>query len=249
MTLLKIDNLSKHFDGIKALDDFSCKVNTGEILGLIGPNGAGKTTLFNVVTGFLKADVGRVQFKGKDILSKSPYRIYGYGITRTFQILRLIRQMTVLENVMLAFHNPGESLARLFTTGLKIGRQEAANREKAMALLEHTGLADKALDHALALSYGQQKLLSLVCCMASDPDLLLLDEPVAGINPTMIQKIQGLIKELPGKGKTVMLIEHNMDAVMALCDRIIFMDTGRHISEGPPEKVRRDPKVIDAYLE
>lgn len=248
--IVEIDNLNKNFGGIQALDDFSCAVDKGEILGLIGPNGAGKTTLFNVVTGFIPQDSGKMTFMNRDISWMSPHRISKVGIARTFQILRLIRRISVLDNVLLAYKDqPGESIGNIFFRWRACRKVESENRKAAMSLLEHAGIDDKAADPAEALSYGQQKLLSIVCCLASGADLLLLDEPVAGIAPVMIEKILSIIQELPGQGKSVIIIEHNMDVIMQLCDRVIFMDAGRKVSEGKPEEVRNDPRVIEAYLD
>lgn len=248
--LLEVNGLSKSFDGVRALSNFSYSLRQNEILGLIGPNGAGKTTLFNVMTGFISPEQGSVSLKNKDITGLAPYRLANLGIARTFQDLRLIRQLSVLENVLLSFrHQPGEGLGNLFFRSKKTHDYEAHNRQRAIVLLEDAGIVEKADDRADNLSYGQQKLLSLVCCLAAGAQVLLLDEPVAGIAPEMIDKILGIIRDLSGKGKSVILIEHNLDAVMQVCHRVIFMDAGAKVSEGMPEEVRNDPRVIEAYID
>ena len=248
--VLEVSGLSKSFDGVRALVEFSCGLRQGEILGLIGPNGAGKTTLFNVVTGFIPPDRGQVVLKGSDITGVAPYKLANRGIARTFQNLRLVRQLSVLDNVLLSFREqPGESLGNVFFRWKKTRQHEAGNGTEATRLLEETGLAEKACDPADALSYGQQKLLSLVCCLAAKAELLLLDEPVAGIAPEMRERILGIIRDLPAKGKSVILIEHDLDAVRQTCDRVVFMDAGAKVSEGTPEEVRNDPKVIEAYID
>lgn len=247
--LLEIDNVSRTFEGITALGGFSCAVREGEILGLIGPNGAGKTTLFNVITGFVAPNVGTVVFRGINLVGLPPHRIVHTGIARTFQDLRLIRRMTVLDNVLLSFRGqPGEHLYNLFFRWKLSSGKEAENREVACSLLESADLLKGADNMAEALSYGEQKLLSLACCLALDADLLLLDEPVAGIAPAMAQNILSIIRGLPGQGKSVILIEHDLDVVTQVCDRVVFMDAGAKVSEGTPEEVRNDPKVIDAYI-
>jgi len=248
--LLTVQNLNKHFDGIKALDDFSCEVRGREILGLIGPNGAGKSTLFNVITGFIESDSGSARFQGKAILGNAPHKVARLGIARTFQNLRLLRQMTVLENVLLAYANqPGERLKNIFFKSKETKKYEKAYVTDAILLLSGYGIAGKANDLASDLSYGEQKLLSIVCCLASGAELLLLDEPVAGLNPAMIEKILAIIKKLPEQGRSVIIIEHNMDAITEVCSRVIAMDAGRKICEGTPAQARSAPQVIESYLD
>jgi len=249
-TVLKVNNLCKSFDGVRALADFSCEMRQGEILGLIGPNGAGKTTLFNVVTGYVSPERGRILLKKADVTGFAAHRLANLGIARTFQELRLIRQLTVLDNVLLSFRNqPGERLGNLFFRARKSREHEVRNRQDALQLLENAGIGSKIGEPADELSYGQQKLLSLVCCLAAGSEVLLLDEPVAGIAPEMIERILGIVRDLPNKGKSVILIEHNLDAVMQVCHRVIFMDGGAKVSEGTPEDVRNDPKVIETYID
>jgi len=244
----EVHGLCKNFAGIRAILDFSCSLGQGEILGLIGPNGAGKTTFFNIVSGFIAPDRGQVLFKGVETTRIAPYRIANLGIRRTFQDLRLIRQITVLDNVMLSMPNqPGERLTKVFFRWSNSRKKDGENRSEAMALLAKAGLAEEANIAAGDLSYGQQKLLSLVCCLSAKAELLLLDEPIAGIAPEMIRKILKVISSLRERRMSVILIEHNFEAVMQICDRVIFMDLGTKVSEGTPERVRDDPKVIQAY--
>jgi len=248
--VLNIINVNKKFDGTIALDDFSLEIPRDSITGIIGPNGAGKTTLFNAITGFLPLDSGKIIYNGKNLSRMPSYKIARTGIARTFQQLRLITRMTVLDNILLSFQNQaGENLKNTFLFPGQVKKQERKNREKANELLAFMGIEEKANDLVEDLSYGQQKMISLACCLASGADLLLLDEPVAGINPEMIEKILKIIKKLQRAGKTFVLIEHNIEAVMQVCDRVIFMDEGKKIAEGDPESVRHDPAVIEAYLE
>ena len=247
---LTVEGLSKTFGGVQAMVDFSCEVQRGEVLGLIGPNGAGKTTFFNIVTGFIVPEGGRVLLKGEDVTHLAPYKLANRGIARTFQDLRLIRQLSVLDNVLLSFRaQAGERLGDVFFFPKKCREQEGRNRHEALRLLEEAGIINKASELANNLSYGQQKLLSIVCCLAAKADVLLLDEPVAGIAPEMKEKILRMIREISADGKSVILIEHDLNAIMQTCNRIIFMDVGSKVSEGTPQEVRNDPNVIKAYID
>ena len=249
-SILHIDNLNKRFDGTVALDNFSLKVQAASITGIIGPNGAGKTTLFNVITGFLPPDSGSIQYNDQQLIGLPPYKIARHGIIRTFQQLRLITRLTVLDNILLAFQNQaGERLRNIFTFSRLIKIQEQANRKKTQELLDSLGIRDKENALVEDLSYGQQKMVSLLSCLAAGAKVVLLDEPVAGVNPEIINIILEMIRKLPEQGVTVILIEHNMDAIMRICDNLIFMDQGKKIVEGDPEMVRNDPAVIEAYLE
>jgi len=248
--LLRMDDICVQFDGVQALTAFNGTVRPGEILGLFGPNGAGKTTLFNIISGFILPDKGRITFNDCDITGMPPHRIAAMGISRTFQDLRLIRQVTVLENVMLYYQSqPGEWLRNVFFRPTLSQRCETSCRDKALYLLETTELRAKADQPAEALSFGQQKLLSLVCCLASDSALLLLDEPVAGIAPDLTVDILRIVRAMQEQGKSVILIEHNLDAMLEVCDRLLFLDAGVKVTEGSPEEVRHDPRVVAAYLD
>lgn len=250
ISLASAQSLSKHFNGVVALDGFSCTVADKEILGLLGPNGAGKTTLFNVLTGLLRPDSGAANFRETALIGRPVHKIANLGIARTFQNLRLIRRITVLENVMLCFKNqPGENLLNVFFRPGLCKRYEAGIREKAMGLLRTAGLDEKAHTLADTLSYGQQKLLSVICCLSADADLLLLDEPVAGIAPEMAERILAIIADLPKQGKSAIVIEHDIDALSGIAYRMIFMDAGRKVCEGSPDEVLKDPRVIEAYLD
>ncbi|MEO8398255.1 MAG: ABC transporter ATP-binding protein [Ignavibacteriaceae bacterium] len=249
MSLLEIKNITKSFDGLKAVNNFSCEINDGEIVGLIGPNGAGKTTLFNVLTGFLRLNDGKIIFDNKDITGFESYKIFQSGVSRTFQDLRLITQMSLLENVMLYYSNRfGEKLNNIFFKNKNIKVIEEENSKNASSLLAFAGLKEKANEKAGNLSYGQQKLLSLTCCLASDPKLILLDEPVSGIQPRMISEIKKIIKELQSQGKTIFFIEHDMEFVFNIAERVIVMDHGKKIAEDMPANIKSNKEILEAYL-
>jgi len=246
--ILSIRGLSKSFDGTKALADFSADVFPGGITGLVGPNGAGKTTLFNIIGGFTKPDAGDVRLNGERIIGRLPHYIARQGVARTFQELRLIGRLTAIENILLSFpRQTGESAVGAFVAWPRVTRQERRNRDDATQHLCYVGLGDYADARAADLSYGQQKLLSMACCLAMGGELLLLDEPVAGVAPKMVDRIVNLIIDLCNRGKTILVIEHNFAAV-AICNRVIFMDEGRNVVEGTPEEIRTNPTVIERYL-
>ncbi len=248
--ILDVQDLVKAFGGLRAVDHCSFQVVRGRISGLIGPNGAGKTTLFNLLTGFLRPDAGRIRFRGIDITGRPPHELFHLGICRTFQIPREFKEMTVLENLMLV--PPEQAGERLWGSWFAPGtvrRQERRHREKALAVLEFVGLADLRDECARALSGGQKKLLEIARAMMADPTLLLLDEPGAGVNPTLMRSLTEYIRRLATeRGVTILLIEHDMDLVMRLCDPVIVMVQGRPLLEGPPEVIRKDPRVLEAYL-
>lgn len=248
--VLTVERVSKAFGGVRALQDFSCRIEPRTIVGLIGPNGAGKTTLFNVITGFIAPDAGSVSLDGRELTRHAPFRIARMGISRTFQDLRLLRQMTVLDNLLLAGTGGlGEGLWSPFFSPRWLADRRRRNEPRAMDLLEFVGLADQANHLGSELSYGQQKLVALACCLATDPDLLMLDEPVSGIHPALVEKILEMMQGFPKQGKTVVFIEHNLEAVMEVADKVIVMDEGKKLTEGAPSIIRDDPRVIEAYLE
>ena len=247
--MLEIKNLSKSFDGVKAVHDFSLTLEAGKVTSLIGPNGAGKTTVFNIATGFLQATKGDVLFHGESIIGTAPWKIARSGVSRTFQNLRLFRKLTALENVLLGRQNQsGEHLLRALFTFSESSPEHRQNIEKAMEQLAFLGLEDKKNDLAENLSYGQQKLLSIACCLAADPELVMLDEPVSGVQPAMVEKIETVIRELIRQRKTVFLIEHDIDFVLRISDTVVVMDDGCKIAEGTPDLIRNKPEILEAYL-
>jgi len=248
--ILAIEQVEKSYGGLRAVAGASFTVSRGSITALIGPNGAGKTTLLDLVTGFVHPDRGSIRFEGRPIAGLAPYRVARLGLVRTFQLTRIFAAMTIMENMMLApLDQPGESLLGLITPGGGNRRSEAAIRERAMALLAHFNLQDKAADYAGTLSGGQRKLLELARALMARPRMVLLDEPMAGVNRVLGKRLLDYVEDLRrSTDVTFLFVEHDMDVVMTRADHVIVMAEGAVIADGPPDAVRRDPRVIDAYL-
>jgi branched-chain amino acid transport system ATP-binding protein len=248
--LLSVDGLTCRFGGVLAVSRVSFSVVRGECFGLIGPNGAGKTTLFNLVTGLTAPTAGRLRYNGRDITGLAPHRIAALGIARTFQNVRLFGALSALQNVMIARHVRTSSGVLSGVLGLPAAvREERDARERAVALLDLVGLADRPDERARNFSYGDQRRLEIARALALEPDLLLLDEPAAGMNTGEKRGLTELIRSLRARlDVTVLLIEHHVPLVMDLCDRIAVLNFGELIALGPPAQVQKDPAVIDAYL-
>ncbi len=247
--MLEVEGVRKTFGGIQAVRDASFSVKRGSITSLIGPNGAGKTTLFNIVTGFYRPDAGQITLDGESIYGKAPYAIARLGMVRTFQITKALAAMPVIDNMMLAgADQPGEHLLTLLTRPVASRRREDEVREQAMELLATFNLDKKADDYAGTLSGGQRKLLELARALMPKPRMVLLDEPMAGINPTLGRRLLAHMEELRGGGVTFLFVEHDMDVVMNHSDEVVVMGQGETILVGTPDEVRSDQRVIDAYL-
>lgn len=247
--ILRTVDLSISFGGVKAVQGVSLDVEQGRIVAVIGPNGAGKTTYFNLITGYHKPDRGQVIFKGIDITRLKPYHKTALGIGRSFQTLMLFRDMTVMENAMVGLHC--RLKANLMGSLLRtppVQAEEIAGRQKILELLDFVGLAGREDELARNLSYGQQKRLDIARALATAPELLLLDEPAAGLNTQDLGELTAMIKRICERGITVLLIEHKMDLVMSISDHICVLNFGQKISEGTPDQVRQDDAVIEAYL-
>jgi len=229
--LLRTEGVHKSFGGVRALDTCTIEVNEGTVTGLIGPNGSGKTTLFNVITGYVKADAGEVYLADRRITNIAPDKVFALGIGRTFQLTRIFPSLTVMENMLVASQH-----------------HRAGARKRAIEQLEFVGIEGYHASLAGTLSYGQRKLLELAYILVADPAIILLDEPAGGVNLSLVNHIAARIRELNAAGKTFLIVEHNMEFVMGLCHQVTVLDSGTVVAAGPPDIVRTDRRVLDAYL-
>lgn len=244
--MLEVSNISVSFGGVRALDGASMRVSDGEIVGLIGPNGAGKTTVFNVVTGLVKPQRGGVEFKDADLLSLPAHHVVRHGIARTFQHTRLFPDMTVVENVLAGVH--GRPQGRLGALELGDARSRGSLYREAIGLLERLGLGGREESFAAGLPYGDLRRIEIARALFARPSLLILDEPTAGMSDEESAFIVQLIREVRNGGVGVLITDHDMSVILPVADRVVVLDLGRTIADGPPEEVRRDPAVVEAYL-
>ncbi|MCP2730483.1 ABC transporter ATP-binding protein [Limnofasciculus baicalensis] len=247
--LLAANGLCKSFGGIKAVNNANITVESGSITGLIGPNGAGKTTLFNLLSNFIQPDTGEVLFDGEPIHNLASHQIALQGMVRTFQVARVLSRLSVMENMLLAAQKQtGENFWHVWLQPRKMIQEERQLKRKALEILESVGLDKKVANYAGSLSGGQRKLLEIARALMADPKLILLDEPAAGVNPTLINQICQHITEWRKEGVTFMIIEHNMDVIMSLCDRVWVLAEGSNLADGKPEEIQNNSAVLEAYL-
>ncbi len=247
--LLEVRGLSKHYFGLTAVDALSFQVEAGTIVGLIGPNGSGKSTSIDCISGFQKADAGEWFLDGRSLTGLAPHRIARAGLTRTFQTVRAYDELSLLENLCVASQeSDGAGWLASLRRSAEVRDKEARAAARGRLLLETVGLSHYADAPAAILSYGQRKLLAIAASMMAHPRVVVLDEPVAGVNPTMVRRIEQVIQQLNSEGVTLVIVEHNVDFVMNLCQRVVVLESGQKIADGPPGLIRSDPRVLAAYL-
>jgi branched-chain amino acid transport system ATP-binding protein len=248
-TALSIEHITVHFGGLVAVSDMTFAVNEGEVVGLIGPNGAGKTTAFNVVTGFLRPTRGEIRYRGRRLNGLRPHEVAEAGLVRTFQKTSVFAANTVFENILIGLHRRGRATAWQTLLGLpRVWAEERRLRDEARGILEFVGIAQRAGELGGALPYGEQRLLEVAIALAARPSMLLLDEPVSGMNPSETSSFMRLLDRIRARDVTVLLVEHDMRMVMGVSDRVVVLNHGRIIAEGPPADIQANPEVIRAYL-